>query len=179
MEWSVFSEQALFLQAAGRAVTSIEAGHGQSYDDGVTVHVHGPSLSDWKIRKAHQAYRIGGDGRYAYSRFKSYVRTHRIVVGEVELMGKTRAWFGVELLWNRHGPYASMLYICGSGMDVWIWDLIDALKRIGAAHTAFLSEPKLYIRGRKGWARAIKRLGIEVDNQGFVWGWQEALRDGR
>jgi hypothetical protein len=42
----------------------------------------------------------------------------------------------------------------------------------------FGEEPVLYIEGRPGWRRVIRRLGIEIDRDGFVAGWQEALRNG-
>ena len=85
-----------------------------------------------------------------------------------------QARFGVELF----GGYVSMLYVEGSGMTRWIRELIDVLMRIGAANARFMEEPVLYIKGRPGWRRVIRRLGIEIDRDGFVAGWQEALRNG-
>jgi hypothetical protein len=174
MECLGFSDRELSQWAVQQAATSIARAHGLRSDGGVMAYVLGPDAEDASVREGYISYRIGGDDKYVYSRFKSYVRMGHVVLGVIEDGGEVRARFGVELF----DGYVSMLYVEGSGMDRWIRELIDVLMRIGAANARFMEEPVLYIKGRPGWRRIIRRLGIEIDHNGFVAGWQEALRNG-
>ncbi len=103
--------------------------------------------------------------------------THRLYSEDGEIL----ADYAVEFCLDEVGPYLSMLYLVGNrehNMSEWMPDLIMKLRHMGRDYTSWLYEPRLYIGGRKGWRRYIEGLGIEMDAQGFVHGWQKAFRHG-
>lgn len=125
------------------------------------------------MQACYAAYREGGDGFLRnWWDFSTQVRKGHIIPAVIEWQGQW-AQIGVELLFDKDGPYLGILYYNGSvNMRVaehvmyWLFVMLQKYK----AQRGLGPDEEAYVQvvGRPGWRRMIKRLGLYQDEDGFI-----------
>lgn len=136
------------------------------------------------IQLAWQAFQLGGDEFYkTWWEFMQDIRHGHIVPVVMWWDDGKAAQFGMELMADDNGPYISFLYYVGSvdgrSMNAIVAYLYAALQSYKQGF-GMGPEDEAYVRiiGRPGWARWLKRLGLYMDETGFISDQQEVLYHG-
>jgi len=143
-----------------------------------------PDADHLTLRKCYAAFCVGGDGFYRdWWEFARDVRRGHVVPFVIE-HGNKETEFGIELMLHPQtgGPVFSVLYYTGElNGDLFselVWFLYESMQNHKLAmHTQ--KHGFLRVIGRKGWARLIRRIGVEIDADGYISEDQPAIRYGR
>jgi hypothetical protein len=143
-----------------------------------------PSDADHlSLRECFAAFCVGGDGYYkTYWDFATDVRSGHVVPFIVE-HGDNETHFGIELMHHPEtgGPVFSVLYYTGelsgqllSELAFYLYTSMQDHKRIMGTN----APGYLRVVGRRGWSRLIKRMGMEMDEDGYICEDQPTIRLG-
>lgn len=143
-----------------------------------------PDADQMSLRECFGACCVGGDGWYrSWWDFARDVRSGHIVPFIVE-HGDNETQFGIELMKHPEtgGPVFSVLYYTGelngqllSELAFFLYESMQMHKR-----TLKLNTPGyLRVMGRPGWSRLIKRMGLEMDADGYIAEDQPAIQLGQ
>lgn len=142
-----------------------------------------PDANIRQIQLAFAAFQMGGDEFYKnWWEFMQDVR-HGHIVPVVMQWEDRAAQFGLELMADDEGPYISFLYYCGQV------DMEGAAEIVAFTYRALQEykkgfglgpEDEAWVRliGRDGWKRVVRRLGLYMDDKGFISDQQRSARYG-
>jgi hypothetical protein len=180
--WSAISRRAWL--ARHRARMSSMAALGPSYRPLYRFLALEPDTDQLSLREAYAAFCIGGDGFYRdWWEFARDVRRGHVVPFIIE-HGNRETQFGIELMSHPEtgGPVFSVLYYTGelSGdlISELAFFLYDAMQHHKLSLHGHNKPGYLRVVGRKGWARLIRRIGVEIDDDGYIADDQDAVRYG-
>lgn len=144
-----------------------------------------PHCSILALQYSFAAFQAGGDSFYKnWWEFSQDVRHGHIIPAVIDRDGQGVAQFGVELMRDSQGPYISLLYYCGAfdlvmGGRLLRWlDVVLQQYKHGFG-LSIDQEAYCKIVGRDGWRRICRRLGVYMDEAGFISDQQEVIRNGR
>lgn len=166
---------------------NIAMAHGPSSRGRVELKWFGSKMCPWhKIHEHYLSYTGGGAGPepqelYSWEVFEQSVYRNCIVMGEIWIDGRRYVQFGIEFMADERGPYCQWMYILGltGTMHKWGEAFFRASFQTAAFHSTgdALAKPRMKLRGRPGWVRWLRRRGVEVSEDGWIYD-QEAFHHG-
>lgn len=160
---------------------NIRPEHGQSYR--LEFAAYGPGLRGKPQKRFFESYRksasrFHGSETYSAGKFRALIGIGAIVCCEVTIDDEHMADFGLELLEDNEGPFLGLLFFEGKALRLYVRDMVgvcfSAVKANNAA-LGFEGEGRLRICGWSGWPRVLSRLGLIVDENGFIREFQPAF----
>jgi hypothetical protein len=134
------------------------------------------------LQACRDSYLASGDGKLSDADFEQLTRDGHIINCAV-FDEFCRAVFGLELMKDRDGPYTSFLFF-----DLWhgrlapiaetVIAMTYAVTRAYADGEGSTKPLRCLLRGRDGWERMVRRLGIEMDHNGWIREEQQSPRFG-
>jgi hypothetical protein len=153
--------------------------------------VLGPDMPAWQLRAFARAYDRAGDWRWSPRTFRRNVRDGHVICCVVVRQDlSVAAQFGIELMIDRDGwPFTQFLFFESApderrlrALQKLVPLVVETAWRISMAYkeaeTAFPYKMRLLLIGRKGWRRVVKKLGLQMDEEGWITEDQEAFRHG-
>lgn len=157
------------------------AGPGRNCDRRITALA--PDANIRQVQLAFAAFQAGGDEFYKnWWEFMQDVR-HGHILPVVMAWDNQAAQFGLELMADDNGPYLSFLYYCGAVdiegaaavVDYTYHALQHYKKGFGLGPD---DEAWVLLVGRPAWRRVVRRLGLHMDDIGFISDQQRSARYG-
>lgn len=133
---------------------------------------YGPDTPAERLADFYQGYHYGTLDAELMSRkkFTTLVRGGQVINSGVWQDGILKAIWGNEVNQVGDRRWLSFLYMTGQlpapvlhKVALQTWKLARAAQCIDTA-----GRTRVYIRGRKGWRRKLARIGLRVDEMGFV-----------
>lgn len=160
---------------------SLSIPHGQNSNLSIAAVV--PRTIDvMSMQLFYAAYQQGSDGFLkSWWDFSHEVNSGHIVLATIDDEDEYRSVFGLELMHDREGPYLNLMFYVGrlsvrlvGELTWWIFEFAQLYKQQERADLV-----RLKIGGRKGWRAFVKRMGLEMDQDGFISEYQEVFYHGR
>jgi hypothetical protein len=133
----------------------------------------GSDMAPAVLAAFRDSYLSSGDGKMSMADFDQLTREGHIINCAVFDEVFCFALFGLELMKDRDGPYTSFLYF-----DLWhgrlapiaetVIAMTYAVTRAYADAEGSSAPLRCLLRGRDGWERMVRRLGIEMDHDGWI-----------
>ena len=149
------------------------------------IWAYGPHLSGWTLQSFWRAYRDGGDDAYSQARFENLVRTGNIICFAIAGGGVVKAQFGLQLMRDRHGPYVQFIFFASDFARLELARELPAVvdtclrtARLYKQAEKYKGDMRLLLVGRKGWRRVARRLGLVMDDRGWITENQKAFKNG-
>lgn len=158
--------------------------------------VYGPDLPSWQLRQFWRAYWRASDRLFDMVTFFRLARAGHIVCAWVaerdpdDDVFDVVATFGLELMIDRHGqPYTQFIFFDrdpdGDQAPSRLLDMaplvVETCLRLSMTYKdaeRFRGEMRLLLKGRRGWRRVVRRLGLVMDEEGWISENQEVFHHG-
>lgn len=148
-----------------------------------------PDADHLTLRECYAAFCVGGDGFYRdWWDFARDVRKGHVVPFVIEHISfpsgqHAETHFGIELMTHPKtgGPVFSVLYYTGELNGELVSELTFFLYQAMQNHKLDIHTQKhgyLRVIGRPGWKRLVKRIGVTMDDDGYISEDQPAIRYG-
>lgn len=142
-----------------------------------TITAIDPDCNIRSVQLCFAAFREGGDGFYKnWWDFQYDVRRGHIIPAVMQWRERDQvhaAQLGVELMKDDDGPYIQLLYYNGDFTPTAAPFLAAWLHQILAHYKVSFGlsaddEAWCLVKGRPGWRRVIRRLGLAQDEAGYI-----------